>query len=242
MYIIFLKILIVVILALRTSTANLTCLPSYGTGIDIDDCTEAMKSFVAAVPMAGGWNQLQRFSRNVNAVEKFHHMPQGFIWKTCAIGIDLLDPLSGAPPAGKVSTWEAIRQQLAILLVTCVSSQNLGGKLELHGFELVVIDPHTGVGRDTCIAQPKPLYTSLGRCIEARVRGRNDRNVIQTTNDTPPPAPPSIRPTTTSVRTYTTLAGFIPRIPRATASPTAPRRFDPLSRYSTPPGRQLHRA
>jgi len=118
--ILFLKFLIVVVVVLHTSLANQECLPSYGMNIDMADYTEAIKTFTATVPVAGGWRSLQRFSRNSNAVGKSHHMPQPFVWRTCAIGIDVTDPPHGSPVLAKISTWEVLSLEVAKLLHDCV--------------------------------------------------------------------------------------------------------------------------
>lgn len=171
-HILSLQYLVVVVVVLQTSIADPVCVPSYGVDIDIADCTEAMHTFFAAAPLASGWDSPQRFSRNANEVGKFHHMPLPFIWRTCAIGIDLTDPPHRSPVLAKVSNWQTLSLEVAKLLRACVLQHKVGGKLVLQDFEFVVINPLSGIGHDTCMASHKPLAMSLGRCIEARGRAR----------------------------------------------------------------------
>jgi len=115
----------------------------------------------------------------------------------------------------------------------------VGGKLALRDFEFVVINPLSGIGLDTCLAPPKPLSMSLGRCIEARGRAREQ--IANNLDQTPlfhslarmldaahqPVSRPLLRPTATR-------GGYIPPMPSATASTSVPRPFDPLRMFPAP--------
>lgn len=231
-FILSLKYFVVVVVVLQTSIADPVCVPSYGMDIDLADCAEAMKTLLAAVPLAGGWDRPQRFSRNANEVGKFHHMPLPFIWRTCAFEIDLTDPPHRFPVLAKVTTWQALSLVVAKLLRDCVLQHKVGGKLVLQDFEVVVINPLSGIGHDTCMASHKPLAMSLGRCIEARGRAREQ--IANNLDQTPlfhsqagildaaqqPPSPPLLRPTATR-------GGFNPPVPSMTASASDVRAFDP---------------
>jgi len=144
------RILILLIVSLPFSTAQITCGPSYGAGITCLDCKEAISSlpWVMLTQYAMRGEQAAMpilFSRNAGQNMNLHHMPLTLVGQKCLFGVDLSDP---APPS-RLSSVEAFVLQLRRLLSECVGKHGYGGKLEREGFEFLLVNPEQTKFRST---------------------------------------------------------------------------------------------
>jgi len=211
-FVLSLSVLASFLIILQPSAANPVCKESYGVGIDSDHCIEALGTLQAQLLSPHGGSSVQTFSRHSTLTRKLQHMPQGFAWKTCSIGIDLADPV---PPDFTVSSnWENLSKHLLQLLQTCAQRRGTGGRLIVDGFDFIIISPTAGIGRDTCLAPPRYHSMSLGRCIDGRVQIKEQRALAGMQRLAAPPylgrnAPSSLQPETR----YPSMGRNIPPLP-----------------------------
>lgn len=179
----FLRVLLLVAIAPTVHAApkfktKPLCLTLLGQGIDFKDCEEALHDFDTRKNQGGYQNnllattdptdanrKLRAFGRNSDIVGRLHTLPLCSGWKTCSIGIDLVD----LAPIYKAYAWNDLSAAIRHLLQECTRRSFLGGVLVHEGFEFVVANPHTRLVADTCMAPAKPLGMSLRRCIAGRV-------------------------------------------------------------------------
>ena len=171
--------LFIYIVTLQLSTAySLICKPFYGTGINPQHCKEALMPFLTRSYHACNGdsnhavNKGERFSTNCDIVGILHHMPQSYIWKTCAIGIDIAEPPHGlGPHRNGLTTWYGLKYWIDELLKTCVDGRGHGGILEVDAFQYVVVNPTAECVRFTCLASPKALGMPLGHYLHSVEQG-----------------------------------------------------------------------
>lgn len=152
----------------RISAQDPICSPSFGENIMYQDCQSAISaSYVLASPILDTFPQ--HWSRDSAVLGgKMYHMPQAHTWKTCAIGIDLVDAPDNIH--GKL-TPRALKDIVEHMLRTCVRRHGQGGLFRFRGIEIVVVHPLAGLGDGTCLGYPspgRPLSTSLGAIIYER--------------------------------------------------------------------------
>lgn len=181
--ILFLRVLLLAAIAPTVHAApkfktKPVCLTFLGQGIDFKDCEEALHHFdtrkkqggyqsnlLAPTDTTDANRKLRAFGRDSDIVGRLHTLPLGSGWKTCSIGIDLVDPA----PISKAYAWNDLSAAIRHLLRECTQRSFLGGVLVHEGFEFVVVNPLTGLVDDTCMAPAKPLGMSLRRCIAGRL-------------------------------------------------------------------------
>ncbi|MCJ1246976.1 hypothetical protein MMC30_004187 [Trapelia coarctata] len=174
-------LLLHLILLASPSTAHVTCSPTFGHSIHLPHCHQALTSFALlaqGLHIHGLHTIPARFSRDASLVGPLHHLPQSFVWKTCAIGIDIADasvpppppPPPGALPSNMISATPQfiLNELINPLLGACVETYGQGGRLERFGWDVVVVNPAAGVAYGTCLAPKTPGGVSLGRCVAAQ--------------------------------------------------------------------------
>ena len=197
--------LIFFVFAPRLSVAGTPqCKASYGTGIDVYHCKEALEHWRLRFTSAP-----QKFSRHPIVGGATGTMPQGAIFQTCSIGIDLVDaPFAGSQFRHVVSTWAKLKSDIDQLLYSCVSPRpgtrpqgavehpqwHLGGRLESGSFEYVIVNPDFRIGIGTCLQPRKPLTMSLGKCVETQAnfmqhQQANELQRVQAIAQRPPARP-----------------------------------------------------
>jgi len=170
-----LRILACFLFSLHASSANPLCNKLYGVRIEFVHCLEALQSLQSLWHRSTAASALQAFSRQTDLAGKMNHMPQAFTWKTCAVGIDIADPV---PIDGRLlSSWETLGRDVLLVLNTCVRQQGFGGRFHGDGFDIVIISPGAGLGHDTCLALPRAVGMSLGRCIALRAESKEQMSI-----------------------------------------------------------------
>lgn len=178
---------LIFIVALRLSTATVSCQTSYGTGIRYNDCMSAISSCsVLSNPKAV--LATHRWSRDPDVPGgKLYHLPQCHIWKTYAIALDIID----SPTPFRMMSHQAMRKFVHSLLNACVYTYGRGGRLVSQGVDIVIVHPARGLGAGTCLANIAPgssLTTSLGNLINGRAVAGS------ATQGSPPQGPPQPNP------------------------------------------------
>jgi len=118
----------------RISAQDPICSPSFGENIMYQDCQSAISaSYVLASPILDTFPQ--HWSRDSAVLGgKMYHMPQAHTWKTCAIGIDLVDAPDNIH--GKL-TPRALKDIVEHMLRTCSGS---GGSRSSSSTRLLVLE------------------------------------------------------------------------------------------------------
>ena len=161
----------------RLSVAELGCQPAFGVGILDADCHHALWDWATQSIREDVWHaprdqpaQRHFFSRDPYWIAQYR-MPQGFAYRTCSVGIDILDPPPGVQPQRHVEgDWLDMWDQFVQILRHCVVRYGIGGSARSGSFSFTIINPNTGLGRGLCMQSNLNIAMNMARCIAERAQ------------------------------------------------------------------------
>ena len=166
----FVQLLALIFLLTACITHAQDCDASFGKNIIPSDCDAAIQDFIATSVRDEAWARgpvLRSFTRNRDDPTPRNVVPQGFPYKTCAIGFDLAGS-SGTPV---VDSYKVLVEKIKELVQACVTGQGLskprgiGGRMKFGEMVFVVTNPSIGAVQNTCLAFPKQHSVDLGECV-----------------------------------------------------------------------------
>lgn len=136
------------------------CDPFYGSGINPQDCKQALqKLWLAQSNTHSDAYESRAFSRY--STNPKVRLPQGYVYNSCAIGIDVAKPIGMRPvEVARGLNWFTVVQTVERVLATCVEGKigptGYGGHEDYGELVVVIANPRTLSLQATCL---DPLAT-----------------------------------------------------------------------------------